>query len=794
MDVLREREYRIYFGGSYKEKWDEDYHLSLEYRGRSYVTAVPGDEGWTVSGGDEYLCALLKSPACPPFTRLYFNAAAEVCDGINDCLRRKLTLDRLYECFKAGSNPLIAPELMRSLMDDCGFSMNDAYLVTLRCCQDCRAMGVDASQLYPLQPRTAHVVSILRQLQAGRLVVEHDSSCGLYRRPFGAVRCSEAMELGIRVLSGRVESASLVLYGDKLREEYPMERKGDMLSVSLEAPDSPAALWYLFKIETEDSCHWLCPDESGYRGRLYSGEKEGFRLTVYLPDFETPQWFRACNMYQIFPDRFGFSARETAEKGIEYHRNLGQQAELHANIDEPVRWQPRAFETAYSPDDFYGGTIQGIIDKLPYIKELGMDCIYLNPIVEARSNHRYDASDYMKLDPILGSNEDFGRLAAECGKLGMRLVLDGVFSHTGADSVYFNRYGNYDSLGACQGKKSPYYTWYDFKRFPNEYRSWWGFEDLPEVEETNPSWQDFVITGEQSVVKTWLRRGAGGWRLDVADELPDETLGLIRKAAREVCPDALILGEVWEDAVIKESLGGRRNYALGYSLDSVMNYPLRSAVLDFAHFRTDAYQLRDFLISQQMNYPKPMYYCLMNLLGSHDMERLRSNLAVDVVIKSLSREEQLKLNFSPAALERALVLEKLCAELIYSLPGMPSLYYGDEQGMCGVSDPFNRQPFKEGERELHDFYAHIAKRRKANAVLQTGQAQFAACSADVLTVLRYVTNGADAFGIPCENGAYLTVINRGGEEARYTADCSATGIGNVSGSIAPMSAETIRLF
>ena len=224
-----------------------------------------------------------------------------------------------------------------------------------------------------------------------------------------------------------------------------------------------------------------------------------------------------------------------------------------------------------------------------------------------------------------------------------------------------------------------------------------------------------------------------------------------------------------------------------------MNYPLRAAVLDFAHYRIDAYQLRDFLISQQMNYPKPMYYCLMNLLGSHDMERLRSNLAVDVVIKSLSREEQLKLSFSPAALQRAIVLEKLCAQLIYSLPGMPSLYYGDEQGMCGVSDPFNRLPFKEGERELHDFYADIAKRRKANTVLQTGQADFAACSADVLTVLRYVTEGVDAFGIPCENGVWLTVINRGEEEAEYTADCSAAGLGTVSGSIAPMSAETIRL-
>jgi len=792
MDVLRDRECKVYFGGSYWERWTEDYHLSLEYRDRSYVTAVPDGDGWTVSGGDENLCALLRSPACPKFTRLYFNAAAEVCDAISRCKCRKLPVSRLYESYSAGENPLIAPELMRSLMDDWGFSINDAYYVTVRCCDDCMAMGVDAAQLYPLQPRTAHIVSILRQLQLSRLSAEHLSVSPVYRQPFGAVRCGEALQLSLKLLSGRAERASLVIYGDNFRREYPMQRFGKLLTASIEAPEEPAALWYLFKIETEDSCHWLCPDESGWRGKLFSGEKEGFRLTVYRKDFDTPAWFRACNMYQIFPDRFGFSSRETAEKGIEYHKALGQKPELHGSIEEAVRWQPRSFEKAYSPDDFYGGTLQGIIDKLPYIKQLGMDCIYLNPIVEARSNHRYDSSDYMRVDPILGSNHDFARLAQECEKLGMRIVLDGVFSHTGADSIYFNRYGSYDSVGACQSEQSPYYSWYDFKQYPGEYRSWWGFEDLPEVDELNPQWQDFIISGEDSVVKTWLRRGAGGWRLDVADELPDEALELIRKAAKQTKPDALVLGEVWEDAVLKESFGKRRNYALGYSLDSVMNYPFRTAMLDFAHFRTDAYQLRDFLISQQLNYPQPMYYSLMNLLGSHDVERIRSALAVDVAIKTLPREEQLKLEFTDKALKRAIVFEKLCAAVQYSIPGIPSLYYGDEQGMCGVGDPFNRQPFVEGELELHDYYAALAQLRKSSQVLQTGHAVFAAQSADVLTVLRYVNDGKDALGLPCENGIYLAVINRG-DSAAYCVDCSAAGHEPFNGRIAPCSAELIRI-
>ncbi|MBQ9857529.1 MAG: glycoside hydrolase family 13 protein, partial [Oscillospiraceae bacterium] len=455
-------------------------------------------------------------------------------------------------------------------------------------------------------------------------------------------------------------------------------------------------------------------------------------------------------------------------------------------------YQPRPFEKAYSPDDFYGGTLKGIEEKLPYLKQLGISCIYLNPIVEARSNHRYDASDYLKVDPILGSNEDFSRLCRTAEAMGIRIMLDGVFSHTGADSIYFNRHGNYPGRGACQSKESEFYPWYDFSSYPDKYRSWWGFEDLPEVNELNEQWQDFVISGENSVVKSWLRNGAAGWRLDVADELPDEVLALIRSYAKAEKPDAPILGEVWEDAVIKESYGGRRNYALGYSLDSVMNYPFRNAALDFCHWRIDAYQLRDFLISQQMNYPKPMYYSLMNLLGSHDTDRVRSALATDIVLRSISREDQLRVPFSEEALERANELEKLCAVMQFSIPGVPSVYYGDEQGMCGVNDPFNRMPFKESDSELHKFYTELAGTRNSAPALSVGEACFMAYSRDILMVLRYVNEGKDVFGEECENAAYLAIINRG-DAADYEADCSAAGKGIVKGCVESMSAEIIKL-
>ncbi len=420
--------------------------------------------------------------------------------------------------------------------------------------------------------------------------------------------------------------------------------------------------------------------------------------------------------------------------------------------------------------------------------------MYLNPIVEARSNHRYDTSDYRKVDPILGTNEDFERLCRAAEENGIRILLDGVFSHTGADSVYFNRSGSYPGRGACQGKDSPYYPWYEFRRFPDDYRCWWGFRDLPEVDERNESWQDYVVSGKNSVVREWLRRGAAGWRLDVADELPDEVLALIRRAAKEEKPDAPILGEVWEDAVLKESYGARRRYALGDALDSVMNYPFRSAVLDFIHARSSAYGLRDFLIGQQLHYPRPLYYSLMNLLGSHDVDRIRTALSAPTTLRTLSRVEQLSYPFRAEDLALALDRERICAALQFAIPGVPSIYYGDEQGMWGTGDPFNRAPFTEGDRDLHDDYAALAARRNENPCLQTGEAVFAACSADVLTVLRYVNHERDVFGAPAPNGAWLLVINRSGLEQPWQADAAAAGCGLLAGRIAPRSAQWHRLY
>lgn len=782
----------MHFGGSYRECWTESQRLYIAYENRRTVYAVRENGVWLPDDGDGALCSLLRREDCPWLTKEYFQAAASVYAAAHICLESGLELTRMREVYQNEDNPLAAAELARLLMDDCGFSLEDAYRIAASCCGNIRACGVDVEQVYPLQPRTAHVVSLLRGLCSCTLEVEHDPRKLCCRDPFGAVCAGEKVRLGFRVLGGQVKKAELVLFGDELRREYAMERRQDGFSVEIDLPETPAALWYLFKIENSSGEQYLCPDESGMYGRLSGHEAGGFRLTVFKPGFDTPAWFRRSVMYQIFPDRFAFSADGTAQRGIEYHRALGQTPELHGSIDEPVRWQPREFECDYSPDDFYGGTFKGIESRLDYLKALGVSVIYLNPIVEARSNHRYDTANYLRPDPILGTEEDFESLCRSAEERGIGIMLDGVFSHTGADSVYFNRNGAYPGSGACQGWESPYYGWYDFRSFPDDYRCWWGFKDLPEVNENDPDWQDFVISGKNSVVKTWLRRGASGWRLDVADELPDNVLALIRKAAKEEKPDAPILGEVWEDAVIKESYGGRRNYALGYSLDSVMNYPFRQAAIDFARGRMDAYALRDFLTGQQMNYPKPMYYSLMNLLGSHDVERLRTALAADVALKELPRSRQLEVEYTREMLDKGRELSKLCTALQFVIPGVPSVYYGDEQGMTGVCDPFNRQPFKEQDGELCAYYKELATLRNSTPILSTGKAEFMAAGADVLLVLRYIDSGLDEFGESAENGAWLAVINRG-ERRTVKADCSRVGLGEQTIQIDRCSAKMIRL-
>lgn len=723
----------VYYGGNYEEHWTPEQRLFISYSSRETFTAVKSEGRWV---------STTHLPSYP-LSETYFQAVCEIQEAMLTCEELGLDSCRLTDLLNTDN--IVAPfELLRALLDDWGYQFYDALNTVTRCCRTIDT-SIGFEDLVGMQPRTAFLTDVLYQGLHEFTLAYHDRKAPEHRNPLEAVREGALLHLGFRDCGKRIPSASCIIFGDFGERVFHMRRTSDGFTSDIALHFDPQPLWYVFRLETDNGYQYLNADASGFGSVVSSQRGQGFRLTVYKKDFETPEWFRHCIMYQIFPDRFATSPDNTAKRGLEYHRSLGQTPDFHASTEEPVKWQARPGEDFYSPDDFYGGTLKGIIGKLDYLHDLGISVIYLNPIVEAKSNHRYDTSDYMAVDPILGSVEDYEALCRKAEKLGIRIINDGVFSHTGADSVYFNRYRHYPQMGACQGSQSPYFPWYTFHHFNDRYKCWWNFRDLPEVDEENPVWQDFVITGNDSVVKTWLRRGASGWRLDVADELPDDVLSLIRTASKEEKSDALILGEVWEDCVLKESYGYRRNYALGYSLDTVMNYPFRSNVLAFLHGYIDAYALRDFLDDQRYNYPEPLYYSLMNLLSSHDVERMRTYLAADFDVNSVDRAHQIAWKPEEDALLRASRLEKLGAVIQFTVPGVPDIYYGDEVGMSGCRDPFNRAFFHEEEYSPLEHYRTLASLRNSNPVLQTGDVRFNAYGNDVILIQRF--DGKDAFVI-----------------------------------------------
>ena len=413
------------------------------------------------------------------------------------------------------------------------------------------------------------------------------------------------------------------------------------------------------------------------RNAEFSDSASAYQILVYRECFATPAWFKGGIMYQIFPDRFFKSGEILVEKGKWLHRDWHETPEFRPNEKGKIL-----------NNDFFGGNFRGILKKLDYLQSLHVTVIYLNPIFRAFSNHRYDTGDYMQLDPMLGSEEDFAALVSECGKRGIRLILDGVFNHTGDDSRYFNKYGTYDEIGAYQSKDSKYYSWYNFRHFPDKYDSWWGIDVLPAVNENCPSYIDF-ITGENGVLRRWMKYPLGGFRLDVADELPDEFVAKIRSAVKSANGDAVVIGEVWEDASNKIAYSTRRKYFQGEELDSVMNYPLKDAIINFV-VSGNTSLLRRTVGMLLDHYPKCVLDSLMNILGTHDTVRVLTALGG---VCAYNKEEMAVLKLS--AEQRAVATErlKIAAILLYTFFGVPCIYYGDEIGMEGYSDPFCRKPF-----------------------------------------------------------------------------------------------------
>jgi len=566
--------------------------------------------------------------------------------------------------------------------------------------------------------------------------VYHHSRNIVYRNPQGAVPVGSAVTLCLDIPEAKEGAAfftAVSLGGQELL--LPMEREDGRTRVTLTVPDTPGLCYYYFVIRAGEET-WYYGADSG-EGLLTRDLPPAWQITVYRGDFITPQWFAEGLCYQIFPDRFFKSDPALARERVNRRIASGRAARLHEDWGEEPDYRPNLGRPYYAPDDYFGGDLNGITQKLPYLKELGVTCLYLNPVFEGYSNHRYNTADYLAVDRVLGSEADFDRLCRKARELGISLMLDGVFSHTGDDSLYFDRYGRYGG-GACESMSSPYYPWYRFLRWPDRYECWWNFSTLPNVSELEPSYMDFIM-GEEGVLAHWQRRGVMGWRLDVADELPDEFIRGLRTRVKQENPDGVLLGEVWEDCSNKIGPEGRRAYVDGDLLDSAMNYPFREAVLRFAAGKMNAFALNEILQAQRERYPAPFYRACLNLLSSHDEVRALSYLSGAPDRAQVAREAQAA--FAPSAEDVASGKRRfLLATAIQMVHmGVPCLYYGDEIGLEGMADPFNRRTYPWGaeDEELLSAVKRLTLLRSGSEACKNGRLRMGALSRDVFAILRY---------------------------------------------------------
>lgn len=524
------------------------------------------------------------------------------------------------------------------------------------------------------------------------IVIEYDSFQTTDKSPFGAIEKATTVDFKIKVhTSDQIKKVILHVAQDG---HWDTEQQ---LQMNLDAPYHCAEFtpqhsglyFYYFEVQTADEqCFYGCADGGfGGEGIIYTKRQDVqmYQLTVMDHVEPIPDWYRHGLAYQIFVDRFNNGnpdghVNNPKPNSFIYGQKSDRPMYIRNQKQEIIRW------------DFYGGNLLGIEKKLPYLKQLGVTVIYLSPIFEAMSNHRYDTGDYLKIDPMLGTLADFDHLVAAIHQAGMHLILDGVFNHVGVNSRYFNQSGYYDTIGAEQSTDSPYYPWFTFTKYPKEYDSWWGVTDLPTVNKNNPEFQKFIYGGKNSVIDYWTERGVDGWRLDVADELPDEFIRGIRQTLDKY-PDKVLIGEVWEDASHKLAYGHRRHYLEGGMLQAVMNYPLRRLIIRVltGDLKPSEWWLE--LMTLKENYPKTVFDYNFNNIGSHDTERILTLLH--------GNREWLEQAFG----------------LLFTLPGVPCLYYGDETGLTGGKDPENRAyfPWDNTDKALQDTVKKWYQWRKVHA-------------------------------------------------------------------------------
>jgi len=523
-----------------------------------------------------------------------------------------------------------------------------------------------------------------------------------FRDPGGAVAVPGDLTLKIKLRRGEAKNPRVCLYLDGASAtETPMvydHATGGFDVFIHEIKFENAGLyWYNFLVDTSGGTTFTVPEHAG----------GGFQITAYKPNAADPDWIKGGLIYHIFVDRFNGDGQMRLGPGA-FHRNDWGGIPYFMPDDEGL----------VRNNDFFGGNLYGIIEKLPYLKELGVTCIYLSPVFEADSNHKYDTGDFMKVDAAFGGDEALEDLCKKARKQGIGVILDGVFNHVGSNSIYFNRYNKYNSTGAYQDLNSPYRDWFTFND-DGTYAAWWGIELLPALNKNNQQYRDFLC-GENGVIKHWMRKGISGWRLDVVDEVPDILLDPLCQAMRNEKDDVYIAGEVWEDASHKIAYSVRRRYFLGGQLNSVTNYPLKNAIIACIK-DGDILRLVDTMAALCRNYPKNVLDSLMNIIGTHDTMRILSVLSGADFPEGKWAMSHFKLSEDEIKLGKKRL--KSAAALQFTLPGVPCVYYGDEAGMEGGADPFNRvcYPWGHEDEELLSWYKKLSKIRRKHGCFKDGE-------------------------------------------------------------------------
>lgn len=593
--------------------------------------------------------------------------------------------------------------------------------------------------------------------------------------PDTTIRIGESYTIYLKIATdyGFVDEAKVIINQQKgtnekeIRMNYITTEK-NMNIFACDIPLENLGLYYFcIKLVINGNTKWLKNDIENKCACITTENKVYWTITVYEKDFEVPDWAKGKIMYQIFPDRFYKSnnyvpipmdGRITKEWGDTPNWHLVKTDDFDENNQDNYN------------NDFFMGNLKGIKEKLDYLKDLSVEIIYLNPIFFSQSNHRYDTTDYEMVDPYLGTNNDLKELCDDAHKKGIKIILDGVFNHTGNDSKYFNELKKYNSVGAFQGQESPYYSWYK-KNDKGNFTYWWGFKNLPVCDGNNPEWQNFIY-GKGGIIDKWFELGIDGLRLDVADELTDDFIENIRTAVKRNKPDGFILGEVWENAITKEGYGQQRTYLLGNGLDSVMNYPFTNAILKYVRFGRFDYLIEtiDDILTE---YPKEAINSVMNSLSTHDITRAMTTLVGKGVQNSrynliwdvpFSREWQFSNDsFTKEEYEEAKQLFKIATVIQYFLPGNPCIYYGDEVGLYGYKDPFNRKcfPWDNIDVELHSFFKKLGKIHKTNDFLENAELRIVRADNDVFVFERFESEDEmDGFSKRKHLKRMLIAVNR----------------------------------